>query len=78
MYFECVLVIDWFVDRPGLRYVEQVERVGNIITQGLQRLMKVNHPDDSCKPQFYVYRHLFIIGLCFVIACFHELYVFVL
>lgn len=33
-------------DRPGLRNVEQVEKVQNRITQSLQAMMASNHSED--------------------------------
>ena len=37
---------NYSTDRPGLRNIEQVEKVQNRITQSLQAMMASNHSED--------------------------------
>ena len=34
-------------DRPGLRNLEQVERIQNRLTEALQNIINLNHKEDS-------------------------------
>ncbi|XP_074654240.1 uncharacterized protein LOC141908209 isoform X2 [Tubulanus polymorphus] len=43
--FSAIVIIA--ADRPGLRNLEHVERIQAKLTQGLQQMMLINHPDDA-------------------------------